>query len=87
MQDLAKPLVGRHLGLTGGTSYPSGTVAAVAALATAAVLVGPRLLRPLIAVAGGLAAGGALVTSLASTFGAVSLIWRFRSSTMNRTSM
>jgi membrane-associated phospholipid phosphatase len=55
VQDLAKPLVGRHLGLTGATSYPSGTVAAVAALSTAAVLVAPRLLRPLVAVAGALA--------------------------------
>ena len=41
VQDLAKPLVGRHLGITGGASYPSGTVAAVAALMTAAALVAP----------------------------------------------
>ena len=46
VQDLAKPLVGRHLDLTGPSSYPSGTVTAVAALATAAVLVTPRLARP-----------------------------------------
>ena len=52
VQDLAKPLVGRHLGLTGGSSYPSGTVAAVAALAVAFTLVMPRLLRPLVAVVG-----------------------------------
>jgi membrane-associated phospholipid phosphatase len=52
VQDLAKPLVGRHLGLTGASSYPSGTVAAVAALAMAATLVVPPLLRPLVGVAG-----------------------------------
>jgi membrane-associated phospholipid phosphatase len=46
VQDLAKPLVGRHFGLGGGSSFPSGTVTAVAALATAAVLVVPRILRP-----------------------------------------
>ena len=58
VQDLAKPMVGRHLGLTGGSSYPSGTVAAVAALATAATLVTPRLLRPLAALVGAVAIGG-----------------------------
>jgi membrane-associated phospholipid phosphatase len=58
VQDLAKPLVGRHLGLTGGSSYPSGTVAAVAALATAALLVTPRLVRPLAALAGTVAVIG-----------------------------
>ncbi len=52
VQDLAKPLVGRHLGVTGAASYPSGTVAAVAALMTAATLVAPSLIRPLVAVAG-----------------------------------
>jgi membrane-associated phospholipid phosphatase len=52
VQDLAKPLVGRHIGLTGGSSYPSGTVAAVAALAVAFTLVMPTLLRPLVALAG-----------------------------------
>jgi membrane-associated phospholipid phosphatase len=52
VQDLAKPLVGRHLGLTGGSSYPSGTVAAVAALAVAFTLVMPGWLRPLVALAG-----------------------------------
>ena len=41
VQDLAKPLVDRHIGLTGASSYPSGTVAAVAALATALTLVMP----------------------------------------------
>jgi membrane-associated phospholipid phosphatase len=52
VQDLAKPLVGRHIGITGGSSYPSGTVAAVAALAVAFTLVVPKLLKPLVAVAG-----------------------------------
>ena len=61
VQDLAKPLVGRHLGLTGGSSYPSGTVAAVAALAMAFTLVMPRLLRPLMAVVGAVATVGVSV--------------------------
>jgi len=52
VQDLAKPLVGRHLGITGAASYPSGTVAAAAALMTAATLVVPPLVRPLVAAAG-----------------------------------
>ncbi len=52
VEDLAKPLVGRHIGITGAASYPSGTVAAVAALMTALVLVVPAVLRPLAAVAG-----------------------------------
>jgi membrane-associated phospholipid phosphatase len=59
VQDLAKPLVGRHLGLTGASSYPSGTVAAVAALATAATLVVPRLVRPVTALVGLAATVGA----------------------------
>jgi membrane-associated phospholipid phosphatase len=59
VQDLAKPLVGRHFGLDGGSSFPSGTVAAVAALATAAVLVAPRILRPLVLLAGTMAIVGA----------------------------
>ena len=52
VQDLAKPLVGRHLGLNGPSSFPSGTVAAVSALATAAVLVVPMLVRPVLALIG-----------------------------------
>jgi membrane-associated phospholipid phosphatase len=58
VQDLAKPLVDRHIGVTGASSYPSGTVAAVAALATAATLVLPRLLRPPAVVAGAAAIVG-----------------------------
>src|SRR5580698_4683465 len=58
VQDLAKPLVGRHLGIHGASSYPSGTVAAVAALSTAATLVMPKLLRPLVALVGAVATVG-----------------------------
>jgi membrane-associated phospholipid phosphatase len=61
VQDLAKPLVGRHLGLSGGSSYPSGTVAAVASLAMAATLVMPVLLRPVVAVIGAMATVGTCV--------------------------
>ncbi len=58
VQDLAKPLVDRHIGITGASSYPSGTVAAVAALSTAATLVMPKLLRPLVALVGAVATVG-----------------------------
>jgi len=58
VQDLAKPLVDRHIGINGASSYPSGTVAAVAALSTAAVLVMPTLLRPLVALVGAAATVG-----------------------------
>ena len=53
VQSVAKPLVGRHFEGTSALSYPSGTVAAVAALAAAAFLVVPRFAKPLVAVAGG----------------------------------
>jgi membrane-associated phospholipid phosphatase len=45
VQALAKPLVDRHLSVGGAPSYPSGTVTAIAALATAAVLVAPSALK------------------------------------------
>jgi membrane-associated phospholipid phosphatase len=45
VQDIAKPLVDRQSVLTGALSYPSGTVAAVAALATALILVVPPRAR------------------------------------------
>jgi membrane-associated phospholipid phosphatase len=61
VQDLAKPLVGRHLGVAGGSSYPSGTVAAVAALATAATLVMPSLIRPVAAIVGAVVTAGTCV--------------------------
>ena len=53
VESVAKPLVGRHFEGTLALSYPSGTVAAVAALAAAAFLVAPRSAKPLVAVAGG----------------------------------
>ena len=59
VQYLGKPLVDRHLGFTGGSSYPSGTVAAVAALATAVTLVMPARARPLAAMVGAVGTVGA----------------------------
>ncbi len=53
VEHIAKPMVGREIGV-GSFTYPSGTVAAVAALAAAVFLVSPRLLRPLSALAGAL---------------------------------
>jgi membrane-associated phospholipid phosphatase len=70
VQDLAKPLVGRHLGLTGASSYPSGTVAAVAALATAATLVVPRLARPAVALVG-------LVATVGASAAVIVLRWHY----------
>jgi membrane-associated phospholipid phosphatase len=52
VQDIAKPLVARHNGLSGALSYPSGTVAAVAALATAFTLVMPLRTRVPVALLG-----------------------------------
>lgn len=49
VDQVAKPLIGRQIdGVVG--SYPSGTVTAVSALATAAVLVSPRVFRAITAV-------------------------------------
>jgi len=56
---VAKPLVGRHLVALGGDSYPSGTVAAAAALVTVITLAAPVVLRPLFGL-GGLAVIGAV---------------------------
>ena len=50
-------MVGREMG-AGSFTYPSGTVTAVAALAVAAFLASPRLLRPLATIAGALAIAG-----------------------------
>ncbi|MGA2805122.1 MAG: phosphatase PAP2 family protein [Acidimicrobiales bacterium] len=58
VEHIAKPMVGREIG-AGSFTYPSGTVTAVAALAAAAFLVSPRLLRPLSTVAGALLVAGA----------------------------
>jgi membrane-associated phospholipid phosphatase len=52
VQDIAKPLVDRHNGLSGASSYPSGTVAAVAALAIAFTLVMPARTRLPVALLG-----------------------------------
>ncbi|MGA2530405.1 MAG: phosphatase PAP2 family protein [Acidimicrobiales bacterium] len=51
VEHIAKPMVGREIG-AGSFTYPSGTVAVVAALTAAVFLVTPKLLRPLSAVAG-----------------------------------
>jgi membrane-associated phospholipid phosphatase len=51
VEHIAKPMVGREIG-AGSFTYPSGTVAVVAALTAAVFLVTPNLLRPLSAVAG-----------------------------------
>ena len=51
VEHIAKPMVGREIG-PGFFTYPSGTVAVVAALATSVFLVTPRLVRPLTAVMG-----------------------------------
>ena len=51
VEHIAKPMVGREIG-AGSFTYPSGTVAVVAALAAAVFLVTPRLLRPVSAVLG-----------------------------------
>jgi len=59
VQLVAKPLVGRHFEGSSGLSYPSGTVTAVAALATGVLLVAPRLAKPAVA-----ALGGALVAAV-----------------------
>jgi membrane-associated phospholipid phosphatase len=58
VQDIAKPLVDRHSVVSGGLSYPSGTVAAVAALAAAFTLVMPARLRPPVAMLAWLATVG-----------------------------
>ena len=57
VEHIAKPMVGREIG-AGGFTYPSGTVAAVAALAAAVFRRLPRLLRPLSTLAGALAVTG-----------------------------
>jgi membrane-associated phospholipid phosphatase len=51
VEHIAKPMVGREIG-AGSFTYPSGTVAVVAALTAAVFLVTPRLLRPVSAVVG-----------------------------------
>lgn len=48
---VAKPMVGRAIG-SGGYTYPSGTITAVAAVAAALYVVAPRLIRPLVGLVG-----------------------------------
>jgi membrane-associated phospholipid phosphatase len=62
VQEIAKPLVDRHNLVSGGLSYPSGTVAVVTALATALTLIAPRGARALVGSAG---AAAAVATSAA----------------------
>lgn len=70
VQEAAKPLVDRHLGAGGAPSYPSGTVTVVAALAMAAVLVVPPLLK-------GVTALGAVIVVAAACAAVVVLRWHF----------
>jgi len=58
VQEIAKPLVDRQSVVTGALSYPSGTVAAVAALATALTLVVPVKAHFPVAVLGLIATAG-----------------------------
>lgn len=67
---LAKPLVGRHAGLGGSSTYPSGTAAAVVALATAIVLVAPRLAKLPLAVLG-------VAATIAVSVAVVVLRWHY----------
>jgi membrane-associated phospholipid phosphatase len=68
VQEIAKPLVDRHIG--GGLSYPSGTVAAAAAVATALTLVMPAKLRLPVGVLG-------LVAVLGAGAGVIVLRWHY----------
>lgn len=45
VEQIAKPLVHRHVNIYGGPSYPSGTVTVAAAFATGALLIVPRSLK------------------------------------------
>jgi membrane-associated phospholipid phosphatase len=49
---VAKPLVGRHVTVVGGNSYPSGTVTAATALVVALLLAAPRTPRALLTLPG-----------------------------------
>jgi len=57
VEQVAKPLVGRHIAV-GELTYPSGTVTVTAAVVAAAFIVTPQLLRPLCALAGAAAVAG-----------------------------
>jgi membrane-associated phospholipid phosphatase len=67
VDQVAKPLINRHIDGVAG-SYPSGTVTAVAALAAGAVLVAPRIARTVTAV---------LAAALVVSIGAAVVILRW----------
>ena len=69
IEHIAKPMVGREIG-AGNFTYPSGTVAVVAALAAALFLVTPRLLRPASAAAG-------ILVTLAVGWAVLVLRWHY----------
>jgi membrane-associated phospholipid phosphatase len=52
VDEIAKPLVNRHVSIYGGVSYPSGTLTVVSALVTGAVLIVPRRMKTPIALLG-----------------------------------
>jgi membrane-associated phospholipid phosphatase len=72
---VAKPLVARHVSAFGATSYPSGTVTAIAALASIVVLISPARVKfftvPL---------GGACVVAV--SIAVVALRWHFPTDTL-----
>ncbi len=70
VQEVAKPLIEGHVKSYGDPSYPSGTVTVVTALATAAVLVTPRVLRGVTACIG-------LLAVLATCSAVVVLRWHY----------
>jgi membrane-associated phospholipid phosphatase len=70
VQEIAKPLVDRPNALSGGLSYPSGTVTAVAALATAVTLVMPLRVRFPVAVLG-------LLSTVGTAAAVVVLRWHY----------
>jgi membrane-associated phospholipid phosphatase len=75
VQHLAKPLVNRHIGLAGASSYPSGTVTAVAAMATALTLAMPRVTRPFVALVG-------VATTVMVSAAVIVLRWHYPTDTL-----
>lgn len=68
-EHIAKPLVGREIAIHEFT-YPSGTVTVTAALAAAAFLAAPLLLRPLVALVG-------MAAILGVSAGVLALRWHY----------
>jgi membrane-associated phospholipid phosphatase len=62
---VAKPIVGRHLEVLGGNSYPSGTVTAATALAIALLLAAPPMLRAVLALPAACVVGAVCVAVVA----------------------